>query len=250
MSSYLWQNFLKDKKFIQYILGILKKYSTDYSQVVEIWPGKGIITKHLSKFFDKIILFEKDEKLLQYWDWFDKSKYKLYLGDFLQQDLNKILIENNFEQGIIFGNLPYYITSPIFRKIVENSKFFPSGLFMIQKEVAEKIKTDANKKNFLRWIVNYFYNVKYLKTVPPKAFNPAPKVYSSLVLFTKRAENPNIGFNQMINWLDKVSPYKRKTLGKIYKMLDRDLALLPQEYHKKRLEELDFMDLEKILISW
>ncbi|HCB51141.1 TPA: hypothetical protein DEP21_00945 [Patescibacteria group bacterium] len=55
---------------------------------------------------------------------------------------------------------------------------------MIQKEVADKIKSDADKKSYLRWLLNYAYEVKYLKTVPPKAFKPAPKVTSAIVGLT------------------------------------------------------------------
>jgi 16S rRNA (adenine1518-N6/adenine1519-N6)-dimethyltransferase len=145
--------------------------------------------------------------------------------------------------------LPYYITSPIFRKIVENQIFFPYGLFMIQKEVAEKIKTDATKKSYLWWIVNYFYEVNYLKTVPPKAFNPPPKVYSSIVELKKKDDNliPKFEFKRMLEFLDIVSPFKRKTLNKIFKMKGLDTNKIDVGLLKKRTEELSFKDLDMIL---
>ncbi len=247
MSTYLGQNFLKDRKYINFILEKLKDFSKYYDTIVEIWPGEWAITKYLKKFYKKIILFEKDSSLPVKWDWFDKEYYSLYLWDFLQQDLKFIFEKENIKQSLIFGNLPYYITSPIFRKIVENYKFFPKWFFMIQKEVAEKIVSNASKKSFLRWIVNYYYNIKYIKTVHPKAFSPIPKVYSSLILFERKNEFPNVSFDSMIKWLDKVSRFKRKTLAKIYKINEWNIDSLPEKYYNSRLENLDFDDLENII---
>ena len=83
---------------------------------------------------------------------------------------------------MIVGNLPYYITSPIFRVFFGyGEQHFAGGVFMIQKEVADKISEDAGKKSFLRWLLNYAHKVSYLKTVPAKAFKPAPKVTSAIV---------------------------------------------------------------------
>jgi 16S rRNA (adenine1518-N6/adenine1519-N6)-dimethyltransferase len=114
--------------------------------------------------------------------------------------------------------------------------------------VAEKIKTDADKKSFLWWLLNYNYEVKYLKTVPPKAFNPPPKVDSAYVLFKKKENQEIIDFTFLINFLNYFSPYKRKTLNKIQKMLQKKGIIydIPVNLQKNRLEELSRIDIISI----
>lgn len=83
---------------------------------------------------------------------------------------------------------------------------------MVQKEVADKIRTDADKKSFLWRLLNYQYDVKYLKTVPAKAFSPAPKVQSAIFSLIEKSIKPQFPYEKMIYILDKISKYKRKTL--------------------------------------
>ena len=125
----------------------------------------------------------------------------------------------------------------------------------IAYQLSEKIKTDAQKKSYLWWIVNYFYDVKYLKTVPPKAFSPAPKVYSSIVQFIKKSETPKISFDDMIKTLDILASFKRKTIWKSLKLawFKLDNIKLPKEILKKRLEDLSLQELENVFnqtIGW
>ena len=85
---------------------------------------------------------------------------------------------------------------------------------MIQKEVAEKIVATAPKKSFLRWLINYAYTVEYCFSVPPKAFNPPPKVTSAVIRLSPKKEDniPTLSYDDMLAFLDQYSPYKRKTL--------------------------------------
>lgn len=94
---------------------------------------------------------------------------------------------------------------------------------MIQKEVADKIRFDADKKSYLWWLLNYAYEVKYLKTVPPKAFKPAPKVTSAVVGLTyKQGWTIKPGkWEKLISFLDDFAPYSRKTLGAIATMVKK-----------------------------
>lgn len=89
---------------------------------------------------------------------------------------------------------------------------------MVQKEVADKIRTDAEKKSYLWRLLNYQYEVKYLKTVPAKAFSPAPKVQSAIFSLIAKPSVPTFSYEDMRFILDKISMYKRKTLGKSWKM--------------------------------
>ena len=121
---------------------------------------------------------------------------------------------------------------------------------MVQDEVWEKLRFDANKKSYLYWILNYAYEVQYLKTVPAKAFSPEPKVKSCLIWLIKKDKIPNIPFDKLIKFLDLFSPYSRKTLWKISKMIAKkwdNNFIIPIHLQNKRLEELDWTQLEEIL---
>lgn len=131
------------------------------------------------------------------------------------------------------GNLPYYITSPIFRKffvdpLIANGGVGggAGGVFLIQHEVAEKIATQATKKSYLWWLLNVYYNVEYCFLVPARCFTPPPNVESAVVKLIKKDthELTHEQFQRMIQFLDIVSPYKRKTLGKIMKIEQQAFA--------------------------
>lgn len=255
--AYLWQNFLKDKKYIDFILSQVKKYISDnwYNIIFEIWPGKAAITKYLIELCDKIVLFEKDETFVEILNNTISDKWNIIWWDVLQAS-PELVINNlglKIEEILIVWNLPYYITSPIFRKFFVELDIFRQWIFMIQKEVWEKIKIDAEKKSYLWWLLNYNYDVKYLKTVPAKAFSPAPKVDSCLVELKIKNEKLKIDFDRLIFLLDNISMYKRKTLWKIWKMCKDKNELfnfiLPDELAGKRIEELGREEMERIL-SW
>lgn len=155
---------------------------------------------------------------------------------------------------LIVGNLPYYITSPILRKFFEEkTSQRAGGVFLIQKEVAEKVMRNAPKKSFLRWLINYSYHVEYCFSVSPKAFNPPPKVTSAVIhLIPKGKEDiPSIDFGELYTFLDLYSPYKRKTLSAANKIIkkhnnsDREYNIASVGH--QRLEELGRDDMETIL---
>jgi 16S rRNA A1518/A1519 N6-dimethyltransferase RsmA/KsgA/DIM1 with predicted DNA glycosylase/AP lyase activity len=145
------------------------------------------------------------------------------------------------------GNLPYYITSPILRKFFGyGEQDWAAGFFMIQKEVGDKIHTDASKKSYLRWLLNHSYDVYYTKTVPAKAFRPAPKVHSCLIALTRKAQPWPIDFATLITFLDVFAPYSRKTIGKIAKMTGTHFVV-PDHLASKRLEDCGIEQLLEII---
>jgi len=127
---------------------------------------------------------------------------------------------------------------------------------MLQDEVGQKIKSDAVKKSYLRWLLNYGYDITYLKMVPAKAFSPAPKIKSCLVKCEIRNMKCKIKWNSLIEFLDLYSGFSRKTLGAIEKIIAKKLQKncvklqnfrIPEDLKKKRLEELSREDLTEIL---
>ena len=273
MWSYLWQNFLIDSKVKDYIANKIKEIyeKNELEAIIEIGPWKCAITKRIFQIPKHFFVIEKDiemkkyiDELLREADWSRIEKwnqtFEIIMWDVLQIDVESELKKFwiNPEKTLIVWNLPYYITSPILRKFFGNWEMkFKYWFFMLQKEVWEKIKSDANKKSYLRWLLNYWYHVEYCKTVAAKCFSPAPKVQSCLLKIeklknaTERSpvkENIEI-FNDLINFLDLFAPFSRKTLWKIQKMNAKKWQIynIPEKFLWKRLEELDFDDLEKII---
>ena len=126
------------------------------------------MTKKLCYTSDNFFIIEMDKSLIDSLkfkapDWV--SRVQFVCGDVLEVDIDKVLKEKKLQTSrtLIVGNLPYYITSPIFRKFFEGKQDYPGGVFMIQDEVAQKLKSDADKKSYLWWLINYAYDVTYLK---------------------------------------------------------------------------------------
>ncbi len=268
MWTYLGQNFLSDSKVRHYIADkIANLYKKSNCNVlIEIGPWKWAITRLIDQISNNFFVIEKDEQLMKNLEfrmqnWELKLKQVIWL-DVLEVDVQKILKEKKLksQKTLIVWNLPYYITSPILRKFFADwNPKFPWWIFMLQDEVGQKIKSDAKKKSYLRWLLNYWYDVTYLKMVPAKAFSPAPKVKSCLVKLEIRSVKCEIEWKKLIEFLELYSGFSRKTLGAIEKIIAKKLKNtswkkivenyfeIPENLKKKRLEELSWEDLGKIL---
>lgn len=257
MGTYLGQNFLTDNKIRHYLSEKIKKfYNESWCEVlIEIWPGKWSLTKLIHHISPNFFVIEKDGRLVDTWtlkvEWLENVE--VILWDVLEVDVNKELEKRSkiSQKTLVVGNLPYYITSPILRKFFgEGQQDYAGGIFMVQKEVADKLCSDAQKKSYLWWILNFAYDVSYLKTVPAKAFSPAPKVSSALIKLKIKNEKLTISFEKLLEFLDNFSPYSRKTLGAISTMIKKKKNKswhIPEDLKKKRLEELWWKDIEKCL---
>ena len=253
MSTYLWQNFLTDSSIRHRIANKTQDFyiKNNCKTLIEIWPWKWSITKLILNISPDFVLFEKDETLKEILEEIISKKdnwtAKIVWWDVLEWDLEQFKWKKNLT--FVVWNLPYYITSPILRKFFWGGKReFAGWLFMVQDEVWQKLRFDASKKSYLYWILNYIYEVQYLKTVPAKAFSPAPKVKSCLIWLIKKNKVPNILFDDLIRFLDLFSPYSRKTLWKISKMISKKWGsfVIPENLSNKRLEELNRNQLEEI----
>ncbi len=263
MWRYLWQHFLVDSRIKQFIAQKIADIYTQYdcTTILEIGPGKWAIThliKHIPRYFFAI---DKDPTFYEHWQ-LDIDHWSFILSDILEVDVQQLLSDKHISlsQTLIIGNLPYYITSPILRKFFWYGKQdYAGGFFMIQDEVGQKIQTDAKKKSYLWRLLNYAYDVRYIKTVPARCFNPPPKVKSCLIEISRKNSISSISFDRLVAFLDVFSPFSRKTLGAIQTMIDKRLArtdvshstlvtyTIPEIFKKKRLEELSWNDIEQIL---
>ncbi len=270
MSSYLWQNFLTDGSIITRIAHQVKEsFSVLWCDtLIEIWPWKWALTKKIIDITSQMLLIEYDEKMVEYlttkvfpwreyiptlvhedvllWDE-DNAKHFPYSVDLTQKS-----------KTLVVGNLPYYITSPILRKFFASTvSTRAGGVFLIQKEVAEKIVHDAPKKSFLRWLINYAYTVEYCFSVPPSAFTPPPKVTSAVIRLSPKnsLDIPTLSYDDLLIFLDQYSPFKRKTLwasqkivAKLSKKADSDTKNFDiSGFSSQRLEELGWDEMKIIL---
>lgn len=175
----LGQHFLTDKNIAQKITGYIK--ASDYKNLIEVGPGKGILTEFLLK-NRKINLFTVEidpESVMYLTERWPELKNAIKKADFLDVDL---CAEYGEKFGII-GNFPYNISSQIFFKILESRNNCREVVCMVQKEVADRILSLPGNKNYgiLSVLLQTWYNIEHFMKVNPGSFFPPPKVISSVI---------------------------------------------------------------------
>ena len=202
----LGQNFLIDRNICKKIINLS---NIKYENIIEIGPGTGQLTTEIIKDNPKkLVLIEKDENLINLL----KIKYQSYKNiefincDALSYDYSKI------SNAIIFSNLPYNISTKIIFKLLLNFKNINHMIFMIQKEVAEKLdykKTKKiNKNNFFIFNSCFYKNVFNISN---NVFYPKPKIQSS-VISLKPKNLDNLDLKKLKIFTDKIFKNKRKKL--------------------------------------
>ena len=235
----LGQNFLIDKNILEKIINTTDIHN---KTILEIGPGTGNLTSYiLKKNPKKLFVIEKDNMLAK--DLANKFNNKITI---INEDVLKIDETLLFkEKVIVFGNLPYNISTEILTKWIINLKnnfWFDSLVLMFQKEVADRIIAEFNTSNYgrLSIICNWKLNIKKIFDIKPEAFYPKPKIDSTLLfLYPKKnfikINDPNhlekvtrIFFNQRRKMLKK--PFNQLFNGnrKVLDKLKIDLNLRPQ----------------------
>ena len=178
----LGQNFLKSEKVISDI--IVASGVTSNDVVLEIGPGRGVLTRALLQSGAKIIAIEKDDRLIpELQKKFEKEiksgKLSLIHSDILNLDLPRAVLGNRSYK--LVANIPYYITGQFLRKFLESANQPQSMTLLLQKEVAERIVAKDGKESLLSLSVKAFGKPKYIKTVGRGTFSPPPKVNSAIL---------------------------------------------------------------------
>ena len=250
----LGQNFLIDKNILTQIVNCVE---IEKKNILEIGPGTGNLTKYiLNKNPKKFTVIEKDSYLISGLKEQFKESINIINEDILNIDENSLFNE----KVLVFGNLPYNISTEIISKWIINleSKFwFENLVLMFQKEVADRIIANYNNSNYgrLSILANWKLVIKKICDIKPSSFKPKPKVDSSLLLFTPRKDfyklkNPKnlekitrIFFNNRRKMIKK--PFNQIFNGDL-KILDKlkiDLNLRPQnlkfETYYKLTEEYE-----------
>lgn len=212
----LGQNFLIDDDIVENIVKSAKIEKEDL--VIEIGPGLGTLTNELLKYAGKVICVELDKKMIQILE----DRFRLFDNieiindDILKIDLNKIIEESKMKHTKIVANLPYYITTPIIMKLLEEKANFESITVMVQKEVAERLcaKTGTREAGAITYGVEYYSKAEKLFLVPRNSFIPAPNVDSEVIKLTvKKPINQEVKDEEKLFKIIKYAfMQRRKTL--------------------------------------
>lgn len=226
----LGQNFLQNENILK---KIAESCSTNESDIIiEIGPGKGALTKHLIKKNSYLICYEIDERMKPILDKFNNNKTKIIYQDFLKSDLKNDLKNLKYENIYIIANIPYYITTPIIKHVINTPKLKTMTL-LVQKEVAKRLSAKPGSKDYgsLTVFLNYYFNISYLFDVKNTCFIPIPKVDSAVIQFTTKKIKPCLKNEEFFFQLvEDAFKMKRKTL-------------------KNNLKSYDWAKIEEVLIN-
>ena len=264
----LGQNFLISQEVVNKIVESSNISKEDL--VIEIGPGLGTLTKELLEKAGKVIAIELDDKMLQILN--DRfalyDNFELINNDVLKVDLGKIIEkekkENNLKKAKVVANLPYYITTPIIMKLLEEKLDLESITVMIQKEVADRLIEIPGGKNTgaITYTVYYYCESEKIMEVPNSSFIPEPEVTSEVIKMNLRKEPPVVLENTKVMFMLIKSAYmqRRKTLlnsltnskvfinkqegAEILKKLNLNENVRPEE-----LTIQDFANIAKIIVG-
>ena len=212
------QNFLIDAHVLDKIIRAADIGKDD--MVLEIGPGIGTMTQYLAEAAGKVIAVEIDRNLIPILqDTLDGyENVRLINEDVLKLDLRKLVQEENEGKPVkVVANLPYYITTPIIMGLFEGSVPVSSITVMVQKEVAERMKTGPGNKDYgaLSLAVQYYADTYLVANVPPNCFMPRPKVGSAVIRLTRHERPPveTVDEKLMFDIIRAAFNQRRKTLA-------------------------------------
>ena len=184
------QNFLINEHVLNTIASSL---GVNNKCVIEIGPGLGSLTRYLLKYYEQVLVYEIDPKMIEVLKSTLGDQIKIVEGDFLKAKIDKDIDANfNSDEVYLIANLPYYITTPILLKILEETTKITKLVIMIQKEVADRFLGKPNTKDYnsLSVLIQTYMNVKKVIDVSKNSFYPAPQVDSTVIML-ERKQNPD-----------------------------------------------------------
>jgi 16S rRNA (adenine1518-N6/adenine1519-N6)-dimethyltransferase len=190
----LGQNFLIDTNILQNIVDHAEL--TEESCVIEIGPGIGALTEQIAKRAKKVVAFEIDQRLLPILNdtLSPYSNVHIIHKDVLEADVKSVIDEQfgDAKDIMVVANLPYYVTTPILMKLLEEGLPLRGIVVMLQKEVAERMAAGPNSKEYgsLSIAVQYYTEAKTVMIVPKTVFVPQPNVDSAVIRFIRRPNPP------------------------------------------------------------
>lgn len=246
------QNFIFDKSLLSQIVS--DSGITEEDNILEIGAGAGTLTANLAKKAKKVVSYEIDKTLKEHLMSLQNnfSNLTIYIKDALKTNITEIEEDFVNENYCVVANLPYYITSPLIFKFIEESNKVKNLTVMVQKEVAERFCSLPNSRDYgiSTVMLNYHADVEYLRTIDRSYFNPAPKVDSALIKITPNKNKAKANDEQKFKTLvQSAFSMRRKTLiNNLTKHFDIDKEILSNllsqisKSQSVRAEELSIQD--------
>jgi 16S rRNA (adenine1518-N6/adenine1519-N6)-dimethyltransferase len=211
----LGQNFLVDEKCIENIIDALSLSSED--NVIEIGPGRGALTEKLVESGANVTAIEVDKDLIPVLQnqFSHAQNFTLLNEDALRVDFASVLHSPiTTDHYKLVANLPYYISTAILQRLIEQRECFSELVLMLQREVVDRITAEPrnSERGFLTVLVEAYMQTEHLFDVPPNAFRPAPKVWSAVVRLTPK-KDVEIADEKLFREIIAAGfAYKRKTI--------------------------------------
>ena len=186
----LGQNFLTSESAVDAIIDAGDVVGNDI--ILEVGPGKGVLTKKLLFFAGKVIAVEKDDELINLLGEKFKKEIKNNKLDLIKKDIldfDPEILKFYKEPYKLIANIPYYITGQLIRKFLESKNQPERMVLMLQKEVAERIVAKDKKESVLSISVKAYGEPKYIQMVRAGSFFPIPKVDSAILLIENISKN-------------------------------------------------------------
>ena len=236
------QNFLQNESILNDIVNLFNVEK--YSKIVEVGPGDGALTKKLLNKNVPVVSFEIDESLKQFLESIKNDNLKVIYEDFLSINLNDYF---NKEDKLYFvANIPYYITTPIITKFIDDDIIPEVMILMVQKEVGERLsaKPKTSQYGAITAVLNYYFNITYEFTVDRQNFYPVPNVDSCIIKLTKKHIIENCDFEKYKSLVYDAFKQKRKNLKNNLANYDLDkISDILKKYNfdlTNRAEDLTF----------
>lgn len=235
------QHFLNNEHIAERIAGLLCPQQA-YSRVLEIGPGRGMLTKYLLNRDFRLTVVEADRDMVNYLQrYYPELKEDIISADFLKVPLDRLFGE---PFGLI-GNFPYNISSQILFKMLEYRQLIPEMVGMFQLEVAERVIAPPGNKVYgvISVLVQAFYDGELCLRVEKGNFTPPPKVRSGVIRLTRKEHPALEGDGKLFRQVVKQAfNQRRKMLRNTMKSLLTDPELLQDPFFNQRPEKLSVAD--------
>lgn len=247
------QHFLTQEPIAERIAKSLTRTDEYDAQVLEVGPGKGMLTKHLLAQDYKLLCVEADPDMV---DFLNKQYPKMLKGRVISADFMKIPLENYYnEQFAIIGNFPYNISSQIIFKAIDYRAQVVEVVGMFQHEMAARVCSKPGSKEYgvITVLTQAYYDCEYLFSVHHSAFSPPPRVESAVIRLTRKAEMDIACDAVLFKTIVKLAfGQRRKMLRNTMRALIESDDVLQEPFFNERPEQLsvqDFIDLTNRVVA-
>ncbi len=258
----LGQHFLVDRHVLQRIVKTIDPQPEDL--IIEVGPGKGALTYALTEKAQKVIAIERDRSFIPALRRKRFASLQVTEADILKVDFKELVEgeKSRVQQVKLVGNLPYSISSPLLFKILPERELFARCVFLLQKEVAQRIDAAPGSKRYapLSILFQIYFSTTIHEIIPPQAFAPPPRVESALISLERRQDPLFIiqDEDHFMAFLKGAFQQRRKTLRNNLEKMGFSFITIDEALHSlglaqgSRAEQLPiplFIDLYTLLSS-